>query len=152
VGVAGLRFCVGREQRERLPVERADHTKMTLIERRERVRGPLGGEDDHRGIGKAKLDIAVACAELTRRLQTTRIECLNRIGHGKILNQRQLCVYAQTAEHEMVGLGSREGRDHQLAGPSLKGGNDRGVIWVGDVGGAIERAGIDDQRLYCPSS
>jgi hypothetical protein len=109
----GRLLSVGWEQRECLSVERGEGTKMSLVECRERVGGPLSSEYDNRGVGEPELEVSVARADLSGRSEAASVERLHGVGHRKILEQRQLGVDPEAGQHQVVGLGRRERGDDQ---------------------------------------
>jgi len=147
-----IRSAVSRQQRERLAVEGDDGAEVALIERRERVRRALVGEHHDRRVRQSELEVAIPRAQLPRGLQPAGVECLDGVGDRQVVEQRQLGVDTETRQDQMVGFGGREGGDDQLARPLLQRREDRGVVGIVGVRGAIERARVDDQRADRPSS
>lgn len=125
---------------------------MPLVEGRKRVGRPLVGEHDDRGIREAKLEVTITRAELVSRPQATLVERLHGVGDCEILEQRKLGIDAEATENQVIRLGRCERGDHELARPLLQRRENRRMIRVSGVGGAVESTGVDDQRLYRPSS
>jgi hypothetical protein len=148
----GRSVAVCGQQCERLAVERGDGAEVAVVECRQASCRPLIGEYDHRCVGESQLQVAVLGAQLAGGLEPSRVERLDRVGDGEVVEQRKLGVDAEPAEDEVVGFGGGEGGDDQLPGPGLQRGDDRPVVGVVGVSGTVEGTGVDDQCAYRPSS
>jgi hypothetical protein len=116
------------------------------------MRPPLLGEHDDRGVREPELEIPVPRADLAGSLEPASIERLHRVRDRQVVDQRKLGIDAEPCQDQMVRFGRGERRDDQLPRPVLQRRDDRGVVGVVGIRGAVESAGIDDQRADRPSS
>lgn len=128
-------------------LERGDRSEAALVERDEPP-GPVPvSEHDERGVGQAKLELAVPAGHVASEPELVAAQAFRREGaDGEIVEKRQFHVDTEACEDQIVSFGRGDLRRHERAplGPEKL--DDGPVIGIVAIRLGVHSTGVDDQR------